>query len=268
MSAPKVAQPDDRVQCYLEAFATAGLNREIAQEEVVWSAMPLFLTAVGLLATALGTLLLKLPLQSLSPFSLAGGAVGLVAAALLGTGLLHIERAIFPRKYRYPPDEEKLCLWAEARRAYLEGHEKVTGRALENAVLRDLRAHVLSELSSSATNNRAHNIAKHRHRTKAIRRIFFSGLATLGLAAIVLSYNVTAAAQNAGNQNERRNNSPTPSASSPSASAAPSPGVGLDRESAHHTPQNHVGAVPASTDASSRSTDAASRPGPAAGSSH
>ena len=152
---------------YLEKVFSEGLKREIDSDESVWRTLPFFATAIGITGTLLGYDGSQLPPPSLKAPALLLYILFVAAIGCLTASFAWLFNAVRQREYRYPPSEIDLHKLAADYQSY-HAALGVTGEALDDRVVGEMRAVMVDEYAQSASANRQLNRAKLFSRSQAI----------------------------------------------------------------------------------------------------
>jgi len=167
---------------YLEGLFERAFDREVGQEERVFNSLSFFVAAMALTINVLGYIATKLPPFALSAYSLTTYALMTVAAALMVVVMWSLFDGVRERIYRLPPKETDTLEWAEGLRTY-HSAAGLSGKALDNAVVGELRAEMLREFAESVVHNRGQNARRTAARTTGISLMVIQ----LGLAFFIVA---------------------------------------------------------------------------------
>jgi len=152
---------------YLEGLFERSYDREAGQEERVFNSLSFFVAAMALTINALGYIATKLPPFAFSAYSLTTYALMGLAAALMAPVIWALFDGVRERIYRLPPKETDTLAWAFALKNFHIA-KGLSGKALDNAVVGELREEMLREFAESVVHNRAQNAKRTGARTTGI----------------------------------------------------------------------------------------------------
>ncbi len=152
---------------YLEGLFERAFDREVGQEERVFNSLSFFVAAMALTINVLGYIATKLPPFAVSAYSLTTYALMIVAAGLMVAVMWSLFDGVRERLYRLPPKETDTLEWAIGLRAY-HTSAGLSGQALDDAVIAELREEMLREFAQSVVHNRAQNASRTAARTTGI----------------------------------------------------------------------------------------------------
>jgi len=171
-----------RMDEYLNELFQRAFDREVAQEEKVFNSLSFFVAAMALTINVLGYIATKVPPFRLSAYSLTVYALTILAAFLMAPVMWSLFDGVRQRVYRLPPKETDTLDWADGLRSYHFG-SGLRDKALDDAVVEDLRREMLQELALSVVQNRTQNAERTAARTAGI---------SLMVAQLALAFSIVA----------------------------------------------------------------------------
>lgn len=136
---------------YLEKYFADAYKRELDKEENVVRSLPMFAAALAFVAASLGSVHGSLPKLACAPFPLTIWAILVLLLCCVGIAFVYLFKIVRFNAFHYVPREDEMATYARQLRDHYAAEGMQEG---DEAVVADLRRHLIETLSKAVVNNR------------------------------------------------------------------------------------------------------------------